>query len=384
MELPQAGVTGLGGPAAGRDVNATTAGPLPGGGGGGAALAPTPVASQDVIEWPALVEAWQILGETDPTECPAACRRHKEPIRATFDDSPSSAALSSRRTCKRWRKRSCSPCLHGARRQRRPEDAYPPSRQWLPWGGSAPCNGRGCGEFPRRQWIPRDNDSSEGPTCSSSWPNRAPGRGSGKSMLQQSYPSPRSVEWVKYRPSAGRTSPRWELCTKGSSETIATSDDDWGRTRRPGLCGSAGSHPVRRHHWDGQRISKWVWPSSCRGPTGQRPGGMPGDERAQPTSDGGDFRGDTSCGGVGGIASKLPTYTHLPPTNLNVCRLRDCLGQPLKESAGERPTSGTSSQQASWSSSKMTKKSADPRRRPTEHDSQVETAGPKRREPQRC
>ena len=43
------------------------------GGGGGAALAPTPVASQDVIEWPALVEAWQILGETDPTECPAAC-----------------------------------------------------------------------------------------------------------------------------------------------------------------------------------------------------------------------------------------------------------------------------------------------------------------------
>ena len=44
-----------------------------GGGGGGAALAPTPVASQDVIEWPALVEAWQILGETHPTECPAAC-----------------------------------------------------------------------------------------------------------------------------------------------------------------------------------------------------------------------------------------------------------------------------------------------------------------------
>ena len=44
-----------------------------GGGGGGAALAPTPVASQDVIEWPALAEAWQILGETDRTECPAAC-----------------------------------------------------------------------------------------------------------------------------------------------------------------------------------------------------------------------------------------------------------------------------------------------------------------------
>ena len=26
---------------------------------------------------------------------------------------------------------------------------------------------------------------------------------------------------------------------------------------------------------DGQRISKSVWPSSCRGPTRQRPGGMP-------------------------------------------------------------------------------------------------------------
>ena len=37
MELPRAGVTGLGGPAAGRDINATTAGPLPGGGGGGCA-----------------------------------------------------------------------------------------------------------------------------------------------------------------------------------------------------------------------------------------------------------------------------------------------------------------------------------------------------------
>ena len=83
---------------------------------------------------------------------------------------------------------------------------------------------------------------------------------------------------------------------------------------------------MRRQHWDRQRISKWVWPSSCKGPTGQKPGGMPGDERAQPTSDGWDFRGDTACGGVGGIASKSPTYTHLPPTNLPVCRLRDCLG----------------------------------------------------------
>ena len=72
-----------------------------------------------------------------------------------------------------------------------------------------------------------------------------------------------------------------------------------------------------------------------------------------------------------------------PPTNLNVCRLRDCLGQPLKESAGERPTSGTSDRPASWSSSKMRRKSARPRRRPSEHDPQVETAGPKRGAPQR-
>ena len=40
---------------------------------GGPVLAPTPVASQDVIDWPAVVHACQILGETDPTECPAAC-----------------------------------------------------------------------------------------------------------------------------------------------------------------------------------------------------------------------------------------------------------------------------------------------------------------------
>ena len=40
---------------------------------GGSALAPTHVASQDIIDWLAMVDAWQILGETDPTECPAAC-----------------------------------------------------------------------------------------------------------------------------------------------------------------------------------------------------------------------------------------------------------------------------------------------------------------------
>ena len=70
MELPQTGVTGFGGPAGGRDINATTADRFRK---GVPVLAPTPVASQDVIDWPAVVDAWQILGETDPTECPAAC-----------------------------------------------------------------------------------------------------------------------------------------------------------------------------------------------------------------------------------------------------------------------------------------------------------------------
>ena len=140
---------------------------------------------------------------------------------------------------------------------------------------------------------------------------------------------------------------------------------------------------MRRQHWDGQRISKWVWPSSCRGPTEERPGGMPGDEQAQPTSGGWDFRGGTSCGGVDGTSSKLLTYTRLPPTNLNVCRLRDCLGQPLKESAGDKPILGTYGRPASWSSSKMTRKSAHPRQRPRGHNPQEETAGPERRAPQR-
>ena len=109
---------------------------------------------------------------------------------------------------------------------------------------------------------------------------------------------------------------------------------------------------------------------------------MPGDERSQPTSGGWGFRGDTSSSGVDGIASKLLTAP--PATNLIVCRLRDCLGQPLKESARGKPTSGTSGRPDSWSSSKMTRKSAHPRWRPSEHDPQAETTGRRRREPQRC
>ena len=75
---------------------------------------------------------------------------------------------------------------------------------------------------------------------------------------------------------------------------------------------------------------------------------MPGGEQALHTSVGWDCRGDTSCGRVDGIASKLCTCMHLPPTNLNVCRLRDCLGHPMRESDGEKPISETCGRPASW------------------------------------
>ena len=179
-------------------------------------------------------------------------------------------------------------------------------------------------------------------------------------MPQRSYSSPRSAEWEKGHGSADQASPRWESRTRGSNEPIARLRDDWGHTRRHGLCGSAGSPLVTRQRWDEQRISKWVWPSSCRGPTEERPGGMPGDKRAQPTAGGWDFRGGTSCGGVDGTTSKLLTCMRLPPTTLNVCRLRDCLAQPLKKSAGEKPISETCGRPTSWSSSQMTRESEHP------------------------
>ena len=98
---------------------------------------------------------------------------------------------------------------------------------------------------------------------------------------------------------------------------------------------------MRHQRWDVQQTLKWVWPSSSRGLTEERPDGMPGGEQALHTSVGWDCRGDTSCGGVDGIASKLRTCMRLPPTNLNVCRLRDCLGQPMRESDGVKLISET-------------------------------------------
>ena len=201
-------------------------------------------------------------------------------------------------------------------------------------------------------------------------------------MPQRSYPSPHYAGWEKYRRFADQTSPRWGSRTRGSNETIAKSRGVWDRTHRPGLHGFAGSPLVRRRRWDEQRTSKWVWPSSCRGQTEERPDGMPGGGRARPTSVGWDCRGGTPCGGADGIASKLPTCMRLPPTNLNVCRLRDCLGQPLKESVGEKPISGNYGRPTSWSSLKITRQSGSPRQRLRGHDQREGTAGQRRRTPE--
>ena len=264
-------------------------------------------------------------------------RRRGELIPATYADLPSSGALSSQATCRRWRKRSSSPCLPRARKRRQPEDVYPPSRRWPPWGGSPRYNGTDYGDFQRRQWIPRGSDSLGRRTSSSLWVSRAPGWGSGRYTQQRSCPLPRYAEWGKSRHFEDRTSPRWGLRTKASSETTARSHDDPDRTRRLGLHGSAGSHRVRHQRWDVQQTSKWVWPSSCKGLTEVRHDGIPGDGQALHTSVGWDCRGGTSCGGADGIASKLHTCRHLPPTNLNVCRLRDCLG-PANEGIQWRKT----------------------------------------------
>ena len=166
MELPQLGVTGLGGPAGGRDSNATTAGPLPK---RGVCVGTNPCGPR----LSSTGRRWWMHGKSRVRPTPRNAQRpvwfqrgdcrQGEPTRATFGDLPSSEAPFNRGTCRRWRKRSSSPCLPRARSRRQPEDAYPPSRRWLPWGGSPPYSGTGYGGSPRRRWIPRGNDSSGGP-----------------------------------------------------------------------------------------------------------------------------------------------------------------------------------------------------------------------------
>ena len=309
-------------------------------------------------------------------------RRRGEPTQATFDDLPSSEALFNRGTCRRWRKRSSSPCSPRARKRQQPEDVYPPSRQWLPWGGSPPYNGTGYGGSPRPRLIPRRNDSSGGPISSSLWPNRAPEWGSGKYTQQQSCHSPRYAGWGKYRRFDDRTSPRWGLRTRESKETTAISHVAWDRARTHGLHGSAGSPLVRHQHWGVHQTFKWVWPSSCRAQKEERAHGMLGGDQALHTSVGWDCRGDASCGGVDGIASKLRTYARLPPTNLNVCRLHDCLGQPMKESDGEKLISETCGRPASWNSLKMTRQSGSHRPRSRGRGQSEEMVRQRRTKPQ--
>ena len=105
------------------------------------------------------------------------------------------------------------------------------------------------------------------------------------------------------------------------------------------------------------------------------------EEQALHTSVGWDCRGDTSCRGVDGIASKLRTFTRLPPTNLNVCSLRDCLGQPMRESDGEKLIPGTCGRPALWNSLKMTRQSGDHRPRSRGHGPSQERASQKRTQP---
>ena len=103
---------------------------------GGSALAPTHVASQNVIDWP----GWWMHGKSWVRPTPRSAqrpawfqrgdRRQGEPTRATFDDLRSKG-LFNRGTWRRWRKRSSHPCLPRARKRRQPEDVYWPSWQWL-------------------------------------------------------------------------------------------------------------------------------------------------------------------------------------------------------------------------------------------------------------
>ena len=341
-------------------------------------LAPTHVASQDVIDWPAVVDAWQILGETDPTECPAAC------LVSTWRPS-------TRRTYTSHLRRFAQ---FGGTVQ--PGDMQALAEKVLlsmfAQGQKAAAT-RGCisalkavatlGWIPPLQWdrlwrLSKAAVNSPGqrqfggPDLLQLMAESCTRVGEWKYTQQRSCPLPRCAGWGKYRRFDDRTSPRWGLRMRASSETIARSHDALGCTRRLGLYGSAESPQVRRQHWDVQRTSKWVWPSFCKRLIEGRPDGMPGGEQALHTSVGWDCRGDTSCGGADGIASKLRTYTRLPPTNLKVCRLCDYLGQPMRESAGAKRISETCGRPALWNSLRMTRRSGD--RQPTSSERDPNTA----------
>ena len=114
-----------------------------------------------------------------------------------------------------------------------------------------------------------------------------------------------------------------------------------GRTLKHGPRGYAELRRVKHQRWVQQPSSKWVWHNSCKGRRGVWRDGIPGEQQGPRISDGSGCLGDTSCGGADGTTSKSRTCTCLPPTILNACRLRDCLGQPMTALDGEKHTSAT-------------------------------------------
>ena len=125
--------------------------------------------------------------------------RQGEPTRATFDNLPSSEALFNRETCRRWRKRSSSPCLPRAKKRWQPEDVYPPSRQWPPWAGSPLLQwdrlwrlSKAAADSPgQRQFGGLDLLQLMAESCSRG--------GGGKYTQQRSCPSPCCARWGKSR-----------------------------------------------------------------------------------------------------------------------------------------------------------------------------------------
>ena len=261
---------------------------------------------------------------------------------ATCGDLPSSGAPSRRKTCWRWLKRSSSPCLPRATKPEQQGVVFQHSRRWPPWARSHNCGGIGYGAYQKHQWIPREIANLEDLTSSNSWVKAAPGWGNGRSMRWRFYHSLPCADGGKSHLFDDPTSPRQVSRSKESRGTNIKSHVDSGPRLKHGPRGYAESRRVKHQQWVEQPSSKWVWPSSCKGRRGVRRDDILGEEWGARISDGSDCLGDTSCGGGGdGTTSQSRTCTRLPPTILNACRLRDCLGQPMRAVDGDKRTSAT-------------------------------------------
>ena len=266
MELPQIGVTGLGGPAGGRDINATMAGPLLK---RGFCVGTNPCGFLGHHRLTGGGGCMANLGGDRPHGVSSGLPGFNV---ATVDKENLHKPPST--ICLVWR--GCStrghagvggkgPPLHVCSR---PESGGSQRMYIRPQGsgylgvdppltvGQAMEALQGGSGFPGATTVRG---------AASLWPNRALEWGSGKYTQRQSCHSPRYAGWGKYRRFDDRTSPRWGSCTMESKETTARSHDAWDRTRRHGFHGSAGSPSVRHRRWGVLRTSKWVWSSSCRG-----------------------------------------------------------------------------------------------------------------------